>query len=293
MNTAEQKQPTAFLYNPFADLIYYLLAHMPIDFAADVSDPEYTAEMAGCLGVYPGIPQRLISYYQEHFDRVAVINFMALTAENPGQLREMLASCGMLTDKDMRDFVDPLIEISDRVSGTFYQWWKEHHIETAQRAETVCSRFRALTDRFSRFFDSLGMDTKVLFSYSLRKNGRAFCQQDGMTVYLLYPEKDEDLTGCFLQFLHECTHSVTDPLMNGEIRMADGSHDLAEYQVFCFDEYLIGELCPDLSAAYRDWIGEENLESARRVLGEAGENRLKERLKQMVPEQESNAQESL
>ena len=278
----DNRQPYEFLYNPFADLFYYLLAHMPIDCAADVSDPGYTAEMAGCLGVYPGIPQRLISYYQEHFDRLAVINFMALAAENPGQFREMLAGCGMLTDKDMKDFIDPLIEICDRVSGTFYQWWKEHHTETAQQAEKVYTRFRALADRFGGFFKGLGMDTKVLFSYSLRKNGRAFNQQNAMVVYLTYPEKEEELTGCFLQFLHECTHSVTDPMISGEIRMEDGSHDIAEYQVLCFDEYLIKALCPDLSGAYRDWIGEENLEVSRKALGEAGENRLKERLRQMV-----------
>lgn len=278
----DNRQPYEFLYNPFADLFYYLLAHMPIDCAADVSDPGYTAEMAGCLGVYPGIPQRLISYYQEHFDRLAVINFMALAAENPGQFREMLAGCGMLTDKDMKDFIDPLIEICDRVSGTFYQWWKEHHTETAQQAEKVYTRFRALADRFGGFFKGLGMDTKVLFSYSLRKNGRAVNLQNALVVYLTWPEKEEDLTGCFLQFLHECTHSVTDPMMSGDIRMEDGSHDIAEYQVLCFDEYLIKALCPDLSGAYRDWIGEENLEVSRRALGEAGENRLKERLRQMV-----------
>ena len=276
------KQPAEFLYNPFADLFYYLLAHMPIDCAADVSDPGYTAEMAGCLEVYPGIPQRLINYYQKHFDRLAVINFIALAAENPGQFREMLAGCGMLTDKDMKDFADPLIEICDRVSGTFYQWWKEHHTETAQQTEKVYSRFRALADRFSSFFAELGMDTKVLFSYSLRKNGRAVNLQNALVVYLTWPEKEEDLTGCFLQFLHECTHSVTDPMMSGDIRMEDGSHDIAEYQVLCFDEYLIEALCPDLSGAYRDWIGEENLEVSRKALGEAGENRLKERLRQMV-----------
>ena len=279
----DNKQPNEFLYNPFADLFYYLLAHMPIDCAADVSDPGYTAEMAGCLGVYPGIPQRLINYYQEHFDRLAVINFIALAAENPGQFREMLAGCGMLTDKDMKDFADPLIEICDRVSGTFYQWWKEHHTETAQQAEKVYSRFRALADRFGGFFKGLGMDTKVLFSYSLRKNGRAVNLQNALVVYLTWPEKEEDLTGCFLQFLHECTHSVTDPMMSGDIRMEDGSHDIAEYQVLCFDEYLIEALCPDLSGAYRDWSGEENLEVSRKMLGETGENRLKERLKQMIP----------
>ena len=283
MNNIDGRQQTEFRYNRFADLFYYLLAHMPIDYAADVSDPGYTAEMAGCLGVYPGIPQRLINYYQDNFDRLAVINFMSLAAENPGQFREMLAGCGMLTDKDMTYFVDPLIEICDRVSGTFYQWWKDHHTETAQQAEKVYNRFRALTDRFSSFFADLGMDTQVLFSYSLRKNGRAFNQQNTLVVYLTYPEKPEDITHCFLQFLHECTHSVTDPMMDGEIRMDDGSHDIAEYQVLCFDEYLIEALCPDLSGAYRDWIGEENLEVSRKMLGETGENRLKERLKQMIP----------
>ena len=95
-------------------------------------------------------------------------------------------------------------------------------------------------------------------------------------MYLTFPETEEELTGCFFQFLHECTHAVTDPLMNGEIRMADGSHDVAEYQVMCFDEYLVEALCPDLLEAYREWIGREDLELAHRGLGEAGDRRMKE-----------------
>ena len=91
------------------------------------------------------------------------------------------------------------------------------------------------------------------------------------------------MTGCFLQFLHECTHSVTDPMMNRQILMADGSHDISEYQVLVFDEYLIQAVCPELSDVYRDWAGSEYLEEAHRILGEAGEARLRVRLRQMVP----------
>ena len=282
-NTTGQRQ-LAFQYNRFADLFYYLLAHMPINCAADVSDPAYTAEMAGELGIFPGIPPRLTEYYEEHFDRLMIISFLPLAVKNPQQLREALASTGRLTDKDMEVFAEPLIGICERVSERFYEWWTAHHEAVAPQTEKVYERFRALAEPFSGFFDSLELKPSVLFSYSLRKNGRAFFQPEGMTVYLTFPEKPEDVTGCFLQYLHECTHSVTDPLMNRSILMADGSHDIAEYQVLVFDEYLLDALYPEMTETYREWIGQEYLDYSHKALGEEGEARLRERLEAMLTE---------
>ena len=225
-----------FSYNRFADLFYYLLAHVRIDNAADVYDPEYTGRMAETLGTAPEIPDELAEYYRANFDRLAVISFF------------------------------PLI----------YPWWEQRLKDTESWAGTVRGQFCALKDRFGSFFDRPDEELRVIFSFSLRRNGRAFGSPGVRTVYLTFPETEEELTGCFFQFLHECTHAVTDPLMNGEIRMADGSHDVAEYQVMCFDEYLVEALCPDLLEAYREWIGREDLELAHRGLGEAGDRRMKE-----------------
>ena len=90
------------------------------------------------------------------------------------------------------------------------------------------------------------------------------------------------IAGCFLQYLHECTHGVTDPLMNRSILMADGSHDIAEYQVLVFDEYLLDALYPEMTETYREWIGQEYLDYSHKALGEEGEERLRERLEAML-----------
>ena len=169
MNNGDTRQQTEFRYNRFADLYYYLLAHMPIDCAADVSDPEYTAEMAGKLGIFPGIPPKLTEYYEENFDRLAITGFIPLAVKNTQQFREALVSCGQLTDRDMEAFVDPMIEICDRVSDRFYEWWTAHHEEVAPQTDKVYDRFRTLTDRVGAFFNNLEMKPSVLFSYSLRK----------------------------------------------------------------------------------------------------------------------------
>ena len=283
MDPTTGPRKTNFGYNRFADLFYYLLAHMPLDCAADVYDAEYVAQMAGELGVSPQVPQRLTEYYQEHFDRLNIINFFPLAADNIRHLREGLASCGQLTEEDMSRFVDPLLEICERVSGPFYKWWEQHHAESAERKEKVYDRFSALAARFAPFLDKAAGSAKVLFSYSLRKNGRAFFQPDGITVYLTFPEKDEEIAGCFLQYLHECTHRVTDPLMNRNILMADGSHDISESQVLCFDEYLIEALAPDMAEIYRAWISREYLDYSHERLGAEGEQRLKDCLKEIIP----------
>ena len=39
------------------------------------------------------------------------------------------------------------------------------------------------------------------------------------------------------------------------ILMEDGSHDLSEYQVLVFDDYLVRNLYPELLDVYRKWIG--------------------------------------
>ena len=52
-----------------------------------------------------------------------------------------------------------------------------------------------------------------------------------------------------------------------------------EYQVLCFDEYLIDALAPDLAETYREWIGGEYLDSAHEILGAEGEQRMKDCLK--------------
>ena len=64
--------------------------------------------------------------------------------------------------------------------------------------------------------------------------------------------------------------------------MADGSHAVSEYQVLCFDEYLIGALAPDLAGTYQDWIGREYLEYAHEQLGAEGEQRMKDCLKEIL-----------
>ena len=174
MNDTAGSRQLTFSYNRFADLYYYLLAHMPINCAADVSDPEYTAEMAGKLGIFPGIPPKLTEYYEDNFDRLTITSFIPLAVNNTRQFREALASGGMLTDRDMEAFAEPMIGICERVSEKFYGWWTEHHEEVAPLTEKVYDRFRVLADRFGCFFDSLALKPSVLFSFSLRTNARAF-----------------------------------------------------------------------------------------------------------------------
>ena len=103
-NTADNRRPS-FEYNRFADLFYYLLAHMPVDNAADVSDPEYAAEMREKLGASPEIPQEVIDYYGEHFDRVMIVDFFALVVPDAEAFKGSLASCGMLTEEDVAAWI--------------------------------------------------------------------------------------------------------------------------------------------------------------------------------------------
>ena len=267
-----------YSYTRFGDLFYYLLAHMHIDLAADVYDHEYIDRMKDTLGVEPQITDEMICYYQEHFDRVAVINFVALIAEDEEQFRNILVSMGMLTDEDMDVLVDPLLEVCRELHEPFCSWWDQHHASVSVRAEIVKRNIDTFKERYTSFFEHLSMKVKVIFSYSLRKNGRAFGDGEALNIYLPFPEKEADEQGCFFQLLHECTHTITDPLLEQEIMMGDGSHDMAEYQVLCYDEYLIAGTETELLEEYCTWIGQSELEKAHEALGKTGETRLKDLL---------------
>ena len=64
-----------------------------------------------------------------------------------------------------------------------------------------------------------------------------------------FPKVPRILTIVFI-LLHEYTHKITDKLLNAEINMHDGSHDLTENMIILFAYYFIkalygndGDLC--------------------------------------------------
>ena len=271
-----------FRYNRFADLFYYLLAHLHIENAADMYDPAFILLMSSRLGYSPDIPRDLPIYYDENFDRLSVVNFIPLSVENREACRKEIASCGFLTEDDLQLFVDPLLRLCDEAFEKFNAWWDQKRLETAKTEEYAQRRMLMFKHRFKLFFNHPELkNMRIIFSYTLTRNGRAYVDSRTEVVYLRLPEKDRDFLPCLFQFLHECTHRITDPLLKKNILMSDGTHDIAEYQVLCFDEYMIDALCPDLSKAYRAWAGEATLAFVHKNLGEEGEKPLKKKLKKM------------
>jgi hypothetical protein len=53
--------------------------------------------------------------------------------------------------------------------------------------------------------------------------------------------------------LHELTHSITDPIIGGNIYSTDKKHDAVEKMVFLFDYYLLKKKAPEQLSAYLDF----------------------------------------
>ncbi len=264
-----------FQYNRFCDLVYHVLAHMPIDCDADVYDADYVRSMGAALGGELRVPGGLTEHYRDNFDRVAIVDFVPLLTCGVRECQDVLLANRSLTDEDKELFIRPFMELCDKESERYYPWWDAHHAEMKVREDAVCGAFTAFTDSFDRFFSLFDAPQTVVFSYSITRFGRA-CRNGGRRiVYLRFPETKSDVVKFCLQFLHECTHAVTDRLIESPLLMSDGSHDLSEYQVLLYDEYLIEKTSPGLLPDYVGFFGRDRLDESREILGKDRVNKLK------------------
>ena len=261
----EGKTELKIIYQRYADLVYHVLAHIPLDNAADEYDAEYVRTMKEQLGRSPAIPKKAAEWYREHFDRVCLIGFMPFVTGGTEECLAALRGSGMMDEADMEHFALPFFRAVEEEKDAYYAWWEKKQAETEDRKPGAEKGLREFIRRFDGFFGHYDRIT-VILSHSLQRNGRMFMNPGGAFLYLKFPGNEAGMEDIRLQLLHECTHPLTDPKLGNDIRMDDGSHDLAEYQVFLYDEFLIERKAPELLERYRDWIGREWLEEARRAL---------------------------
>lgn len=92
--------------------------------------------------------------------------------------------------------------------------------------------------------------------------------------YVDYWERKAKKRQIFMQLVHECTHMITDPLL-ASIRMDDGSHDVAEYQVMLFDLWLFERDDSKLRDEYVKWLSQETLDECDQKLSEEQKKKLR------------------
>lgn len=271
-------ESSKYSYNFQADLAYYLLAHIKLENAADTYDEDYVAKMNECLGGSPRIFEAVVRYYNDNFDRLALANFIPLIANSFSELKNMLMTVYGITDEDREQFIVPFCNLLEEWKSPYEKYWEQLCETVSAERINVIEKFDAMADKFSSFFEFIEkatqMKTEIMLSHSLRKNGRAFMYNGKFIVMLPFPDENRSVEDAFMQLVHECTHPLTDSLLQG-IRMDDGSHDIAEYQVILFDLWLFEKYDNANVKSYVEWISKEYLDAAEANLSDEQKEKLR------------------
>lgn len=247
-----------FVYSQVSDLLFHFLAHMKVQNASDLYSENYINFMQSEKNGESSILQEaslLTSYYNDHFERLGVINFLPFYCSDLQAFRDLLLHHHAFCDEDRELFLYPLLRFLERENLFYSDYWERkfyHEQDKRLLAENymkdTIQKYRCLFQYFKR------EPAVVCFSFSLTRNGRGLGNETSFSAIVPFPKDSTDYFNCFFQLLHEYTHQFTDALIGSSIQMSDGSHDLSEKLVILFDYYLIKALNKADIEAYLAWL---------------------------------------
>jgi len=232
-----------FTYSKHYDLVFHVLAHMKVSNASNLYDESYINWISQnkkdySFDIIPAISS-LEKYYNENFERLRKINFMPYYYNSYEVMKNQFLSYEMFTMKDKKYFIEPFIYILDSESEFYFRYWDattEHIISTKRDIENY---FIEKLSKFAFIFEYYQQPLKILFSYSITKNGRGIIGDSFFVSVVKYPFSMDYIHYSLFFALHEYTHSFTNPLLQKQINMSDGSHYQSEILCILADYYLI------------------------------------------------------
>lgn len=245
-----------FRYSQVFDLVCHTLAYMPVNNPSNLYSRSYIQKMLA-EGVGEGLEKKLESlqpYYQAHFDRLCMINFLPFCCDTLDELVQLLESYEQFTREDMACFIHPFCCILREEHGAYALWWQRKFDETEEARRNAQAWFQEAFAGCQPFFSHSGKAAMAGFSFSMTCNGRGFGSEKFLQAYVPFPEGEAAFQDTFFQLLHEFTHQVTDPICSRQIRMDDGSHLLSEKAVMLFDYFFLQKVIPQRKEAYLRWV---------------------------------------
>lgn len=251
-----------FTYSYVLDLVYHMLAHMTVNNASDLYSEEYIEKIKEAKGgQFEDITEsmgQLAEYYNAHFDRLAMVNFLPFGCQDLDALKYMVEQHPYFTVEDKERFLYPFVELLQKESIFYEAYWRSMYDKSAiSRANLEAyltkewGKYKVLGSYFHKNRAIAGV------SYSMTYNGRGLGHYDAFLAVVPFVEEEKAYKRAFLQLLHEYTHEFTDRMIQHNISMEDGSHAFSENVVILFDYYLIKALCPEDLEAYLYFLSPE------------------------------------
>lgn len=243
-----------------ADIVYHMLAHMDVQGnPSNLFSPSYIHKIseaktsyAPCLEV---AMESLREYYNRHFERLCVVNFLPYYTEGVDGLIVALKNYPTFTLEDKKRFVDPFVTLLTREREQFYEvYWRESLASNARNMEEfekyLCKHLAPL----GLLFHNSNLRPNVFISLSMTTFGRGFGMEGFLSASVPLPMGPVEYEDAFFQVVHEFTHQLTDSLLESAITMDDGSHALSESLAIVGDYYLFQRLSLEKTKDYLEWV---------------------------------------
>ena len=239
-----------FTYSYVFDLVYHVLAHMQVNNPSNLYSEEYIAMIREAKGgQFEDITEsmgQLAEYYNTHFERLSMVNFLPFGCQNMDALTYMVEQQPYFTAEDKVYFLTPFLELLQRESLFYQAYWKGMYDRSEQAREHLAAYLTKEWEKYKVLGSYFHKNRAIAgISYSMTCFGRGLYAGDIFVAVVPFKEEEREYKRTFLQMLHEYTHTFTDPMLQQNINMEDGSHTLSEYVVMIFDYYLIKALCPE------------------------------------------------
>lgn len=249
----------SFKYSLISDLVFHVLASMHVNNASNLYSRKYIESFIPSIesGLLHKV-SKIENYYNDNFERLCMINFLPIYCNNLESLSGALLSYDRFSDEDIQKFIKPFISILEDEFEKYTNFWESKNQKlSAQKSE--CEKYisERLND-YKNIFDYFGKNADVYFSLSLTCNGRGVYSADSFSAIVPYPLMQKERADCFFQLFHEYTHQFTDKLLNTNINMTDGSHDLSEKLVILADYFIFKRTNEEIANTYLSWIAKNS-----------------------------------
>jgi hypothetical protein len=196
----------------------------------------------------------LQDYYNENFERLMLINFLPYYCNDYNEMKNNFLACNRFTQDDLQFFIKPFIEMFDSESEFFFGYWEALNKKYESVKQSIENYFTRELEKYSCVFEYFNKPCKILFSFIITQNGRGLHSDTHFSALIRFPENESAFDFSFIQLLHEYTHNFTDGLLNTNINMKDGSHNLSENIVIVADYFLIKSIDENFIPRYFDWV---------------------------------------
>ena len=181
-------------------------------------------------------------------------------------MKEIYLNCSAFTDTDKGCFHQAVHFASGKEAAFYFDYWQGRYYETAYHRQSAESRLRKELDKYACIFDYFKKTDLANLSFSITKNCRGFSGiVSSFTALATIPGKEDDFDNTFFTLLHEYTHQFTDELLQAEINMADGTHDISENVVILADYYLIKAADHSSTYRYLGWLADKSGNGHRKL----------------------------